>query len=254
MMLACSKPLGGWTRTLISTETPSYPTLPGAGKLHWIQRQRSDTGIQEFRFWEKPKIKTLLCALVELAEDFLREKTLNISPPQPPSDTRIVSPRPWTTSRTTSKNLDYSKHHNWNLQQWHMFPHSTDPSLKPQSPFRSLTQILDHQVRLHLHRGGAGLSVGRSQEDCHIRVLPPLLRAGDFFFLEDQSLISVWNPDWRLLHIFSQSEDVLWCVHMWVMSGTHLFTNSTWGHQYCNDDLELTFSRVAWSSLSLLGF
>ena len=64
----------------------------------------------------------------------------------------------------------------------------------------------------------------------------------------------VWNTDWGLLHIFSQSEDVLWCVHMWVMSGTHLFTNSTWWHQYCNDDLELTFSRAAWSSLSLLGF
>ena len=186
-MHACSWPLAGWTRTLISTETPSYPTLPGAGKLHWIQRQRSDTGIQEFRFWEKPKIKCCSVPLLNSLKIFCG-KNLNISPtawtqlwpPPSPSDTRIVSPRPWTTSRTTSKNLDYSKHQNWNLQQWHMFPHSTDPSLNPQSPFWSLTQILDHQVRLHLHRGGAGLSVGHSQEDCHIWVLPPLLRAGDF--------------------------------------------------------------------------
>ena len=210
MMLACSKPLGGWTRTLISTETPSYPTLPGAGKLHWIQRQRSDTGIQEFRFWEKPKIKCCSVPLLNSLKIFCG-KNLNISPtawtqlwpPPSPSDTRIVSPRPWTTSRTTSKNLDYSKHHNWNLQQWHMFPHSTDPSLNPQSPFWSLTQILDHQVRLHLHRGGAGLSVGHSQEDCHIWVLPPLLRAGDISFWK----ISLW-----------------WCLEYRLRTPPYLFT------------------------------
>ena len=98
-MHACSRPLGGWTKTLISTMTPSSPTLPGRRTLldprkhSWLVSKNSVSG-------KTQDYEVALCPCWDHSDNFSVEKSLKIFLHQPGPSCDCPSLRaPWGMCR-----------------------------------------------------------------------------------------------------------------------------------------------------------
>ena len=148
---------------------------------------------------------------------------------------RDVSPRSWTTSRTTSrKNLNHAKHLNWNLlDSSDMYFHISFIT-EPSKPILILSNTW--------LPGAPTPSLMRSRTPCWT---PPRRSPHTSASSTSSSRwIDLWwcleyrlrTPQWGAIHIFSQGVKMLMmCAHVGDMRGTHLFINSKWWHRYCND-------------------